>query len=77
MTISERDGHTIVTADEGNYVGFEDKSVFGAELSLGKHTTPDMIVEHPIEWWPQPEPEPENEPEPEPKTTTKRKSRNK
>lgn len=60
MTVTEKDGHILVTADEGNYVGLKDLSVFGEALSLGRGKTDDDVIEHPIGWWPQPE-EPEEE----------------
>ena len=52
--------HIVVTADEGNYVGLKDLSVFGEALSLGTGKDENDVVEHPIDWWPQPE-EPEEE----------------
>lgn len=44
--------HIAVTADEGNYVGLKDLSVFGEALSLGTGKDENDVVEHPIDWWP-------------------------
>ena len=62
MTVTEKDGHILVIADDGNYVGLKDLSVFGEALSLGTGKDENDVVEHPIDWWPKPE-EPEEEPE--------------
>lgn len=55
--------HIVVTADEGNYVGLKDLSVFGEALSLGTGKDENDVVEHPIDWWPKPEEEEGEEPE--------------
>lgn len=55
MKVDTKDGHIYVIADEGNYVGLNDLSVFGDALSLGIGKTADDVVEHPIDWWPKPE----------------------
>ena len=60
MTIDNKDGHILVTAEPGNWVGLKDLSVFGEALSLGRGKTAEDVVEHPIDWWPKPE-EPEFE----------------
>ena len=52
MQITTKDNHTYVIADEGNYVGLSDRSVFGEALSLGSNVTPDDVIEEPIENWP-------------------------
>jgi hypothetical protein len=58
MKVDTKDGHIYVIADEGNYVGLKDLSVYGEALSLGRGKTEDDVVERPIEWWPKQE-EPE------------------
>ena len=55
MQITTKDNHTYVIADEGNYVGLSDRSVFGEALSLGSNVTPDDVIEEPIENWPVPD----------------------
>jgi hypothetical protein len=52
MKVDTKDGHIYVIADEGNYVGLKDLSVYGEALSLGRGKTADDVVEHPIDWWP-------------------------
>lgn len=57
--------HIVVTADEGNYVGLKDLSVFGEALSLGTGKDENDVIEHPVDWWPKtdvPEEEPLEEP---------------
>jgi len=54
--------HIVVTADEGNYVGLKDLSVFGEALSLGTGKDENDVIEHTIDWWPKPEEE-QQEPE--------------
>jgi hypothetical protein len=55
MRITQKDNHTYVIADEGNYVGLKNKrSIYGEALSLGIGVTPDDVTEEPIANW-QPE----------------------
>lgn len=62
MTIDKSNPkHIVVTADEGNYVGLKDLSVFGEALSLGTGKDENDVVEHPIDWWPKPEEEQQEE----------------
>lgn len=58
MKVTTKDNHTYVIADEGNYVGLKDRSVFGEALSLGINVTVDDVIEEPIENWPAPSEEP-------------------
>lgn len=58
MTVTQKDNHTYVIADEGNYVGLSDRSVFGEALSLGINVSIDDVIEKPIESWPAPSEEP-------------------
>lgn len=51
MQITIKDNHTFVIADEGNYVGLKDRSVFGEALSLGINVTVDDVIEEPIGNW--------------------------
>lgn len=55
MKVETKDGHIYVVADEGNYVGLKDLSVYGEALSLGIGKTEDDVVEQPIDWWPKQE----------------------
>lgn len=52
MQITKKDNHDYVIADEGNYVGLKDRSVFGEALSLGSNVTIDDVIEEPIGNWP-------------------------
>lgn len=52
MQITTKDNHVHVTAEEGNYVGLKDNSVFGEALSLGINTTIEDVIEKPINEWP-------------------------
>lgn len=52
MQITTKDNHNYVIADEGNYVGLKDRSVFGEALSLGINVSVDDVIEEPIENWP-------------------------
>ena len=58
MQVTTKDGHIFVTAEQGNYVGLADESVFGESLSIGIGLTEADCIEKPIEEWPQPK-EPE------------------
>lgn len=58
MTISQKDGYTVITAADGCYVGKEDNSLYAPAISLGRKTDPATIIEKPIDEWP-PIPEPE------------------
>ena len=58
MRITTKDNHVYVIADEGNYVGLKDRSVFGEALSLGTNVSIDDIIEEPISSWPAPSEEP-------------------
>lgn len=51
MKVTEKDNHTYVIADEGNYVGLKDRSVCGEALSLGINVTIDDVIEEPIGNW--------------------------
>lgn len=51
MQVTTKDNHTFVIADEGNYVGLKDRSVFGEALSLGSNVTVDDVIEEPIGNW--------------------------
>lgn len=53
MTKEIIDGHIVLTADQGNYVGLIDESVFGESISLGLDKTEADCIEKPIEEWPQ------------------------
>ena len=63
MQITTKDNHNYVIADEGNYVGLKDRSVFGEALSLGINVTIDDVIEEPIDDFPKPEEMPEFETE--------------
>lgn len=52
MQITTKDNHDYVIADEGNYVGLKDRSVFGEALSLGINVSIDDVIEEPISSWP-------------------------
>ena len=54
MIVTTKDGHIYVTAEQGNYVGLADESVFGESLSLGIGLTEADCVEKPIDQWPRP-----------------------
>lgn len=58
MQITTKDNHDYVIADEGNYVGLKDRSVFGEALSLGTNVSIDDVIEEPISNWPAPSEEP-------------------
>ena len=55
MQVTTKDGHIFVTAEQGNYVGLADESVYGESLSLGIGLTAADCIEKPIDQWPQPE----------------------
>lgn len=58
MTITQKDNHVYVIADEGNYVGLKDnRGIYGEALSLGTNVTPDDVSEEPIANWQTEEPE--------------------
>lgn len=58
MTITQKDNHTYVIADEGNYVGLKNnRNIYGEALSLGTNVTLDDVTEEPIANWQPDEPE--------------------
>ena len=62
MTVTTKDNHTYVIADQGNYVGLKNnRNIYGEALSLGTNVTPDDVTEEPIANWKQDEPEMEIE----------------
>lgn len=63
MQITTKDNHNYVIADEGNYVGLKDRSVFGEALSLGTNVSIDDVIEEPIDNFPKTEEMPEFETE--------------
>ena len=48
MTISEKDGHTVITAEEGYFLKEKNGGLYGFSISLGIETTPDEFEEKPI-----------------------------
>lgn len=58
MTIDNKHGHVIISADEGKFITNSDMSLYGLEIILGKYDSPENYHELPIEQWPiEPDPE--------------------
>jgi len=58
MTITEKDKHVVITADNGNFLRKKDGSVYGESISLGTLSRPEDFEELSMSEWPQTEEEP-------------------
>ena len=58
MTTYEKDNHTVIKADEGNFLMRKDGNIYGIEISLGTVDRAEYYEELPMSEWPQTEEEP-------------------
>jgi hypothetical protein len=58
MTTYKKDNHTVIKADEGNFLMRKDGNIYGVEISLGTVDRAEYYDELPISDWPQAEEEP-------------------
>jgi len=48
MKISEKDNHTVITAEDGYFLKEKNGGLYGFSISLGVETEPDAFEEKPI-----------------------------